>query len=155
MRLQVLPVKETPLVQQGDASPAIVVLSSRLVVLHANRGGMAVLRELKESEEASILVPPPVLAYLADGILKNIDIRRMLRVYAPFSMTCSIHGPARIWHCQAFGLPSQDESDRSRIVFLFSAKPPYTGNTERQMPVARSSSRPAQLEFSLPETSVI
>jgi hypothetical protein len=114
---------------------------------------MAVLRELKDSEEASILAPPPVLAYLADGILKHIDIQRMLRVYAPFSMTCSIQGPARIWHCHAFGLPSSNEIDRSRIVFLFSDKPPYAGATERQMPVANSLSRPALLENPLPETS--
>jgi hypothetical protein len=116
---------------------------------------MAVLRELKESEEASILVPPPVLGYLAEGILKDIDIRRTSRVCAPFSMTCSIQGPARTWHCQAFGLPSQDESDRSRIVFLFSDKPPYAGTTERQNPVAAPSSRPTLFEIPLPETSVI
>jgi hypothetical protein len=114
-----------------------------------------VLRELKDTEDASLQVPAPVLAYLADGILKHIDIRRMLRVYAPFSMTCSIQGPARIWYCRAFGLPSSNEIDRSRIVFLFSDKPSYAGATERQTPVAVPSSRPALLDIPLPETIVI
>ena len=54
MRLQVLPAKETPPVQQGDTSPAIVILSSSLVVLYANHGGTAVLRELKNAEEGHL-----------------------------------------------------------------------------------------------------
>jgi hypothetical protein len=116
---------------------------------------MAVLRELKESEEASILVPPPVLGYLAEGILKDIDIRRTLRNYASFSMTCSIQGPARIWHCQAFGLPSRDEIDRSRIVLLFSDKPPRGGAVERGKPLAASSNRPAFLDILVPEPSLM
>jgi hypothetical protein len=155
MRLRVLPAKETPPVQQGDTSPAIVILSSSLVVLYANHGGTAVLRGLKNAEEASLQVPAPVLAYLADGILKDIAIRRMSRVYAPFSMTCSIQGPARIWDCQALGLPSPNEIDRSRVVFLFSDKLSYAGAMKRQMPPAAPSSRPVLLEISLLGTSVI
>jgi hypothetical protein len=89
-----------------------------------------VLRDLKPSEEGSLQIPASVLAYLADGILKDIDVRRMLRAYAPFSITCSIQGPARIWYCRAFGLPSQDEIDRSRIVLLFSDKQPRVVTTE-------------------------
>jgi hypothetical protein len=155
MHPRALSVKAAHPVEQRDMSPAIVVLSSSLVVLYANHGGTAVLRELKNAEEASLQVPAPVLAYLADGILKDIAIRRMSRVYAPFSMTCSIQGPARIWHCQAFGLLPQDESDRSRVVFLFSDKLSYAGAMKRQMPPAAPSSRPVLLEISLLGTSVI
>jgi hypothetical protein len=131
------------------------VLSSSLVVLYANRRGTTVLRELKDTEEASLQVPAPVLAYLADGILKNIDIRRMLRVYAPLSMTCSIQGPARIWYCQAFGLPSSNKIDGSRIVFLFSDKPPRVGSTEQRAIVSTSSSSLLLLDAPAPETQVI
>jgi hypothetical protein len=124
MHTQVPQVNETRAIQQGEISSAIVVLSSSLLVLYANRGGLAVLRELKDSKEASLQIPASVLAYLADGILKDIDVRRMLRAFAPFSITCSIQGPTRILYCRAFGLPSRDEIDRSRIVLLFSDKPP-------------------------------
>ena len=156
MHTQVLQVEETQAVHHGETSSAIVILSSSLVVLYANRGGAAVLRELKDTgEQASIQIPAPVLAYLADGILKDIDIRRMLRVYAPFSITCSIQGPARIWYCQAFGLPSHDEIDRSRIVLLFSDKPPRGAAMEQQKPATASSSRPAFLDIPVPETSLM
>lgn len=149
-------VMHTQAVQHGETSSAIVVLSSSLVVLYANRGGAAVLRELKDTTEpASMQGPAPVLAYLADGILKEIEIRRMLRTYAPFSSTCSIQGPSRIWYCQAFGLPSHDEIDRSRIVLLFSDKPPRSGATEREKPMAASSSRPARLDIPVPKTSLM
>ena len=124
MHTEVLPIEGTHTVQQGDTSPAIVVLSPSLVVLYANRGGTAVLQELKGTEEeAALQIPASVLVYLVDGILKNIDVRRKSHLYAPFSIRCSIQGPARVWYCQAFGLPSRDEIDRSRIVLLFSDKP--------------------------------
>jgi hypothetical protein len=155
MQPQILPGTGISLDQQGDTSPAIVVLSSSLVVLYANRDGTAVLRELKDTEEASLRVPAPVLAYLANGILERIDIRRMVRVYAPFSMTCSIQGPARIWYCQAFGLPSPNETNRSRIVFLFSDKPPRVGSTEQRAIVSTSSSSLLLLDAPVPETQVI
>ena len=91
MHTEVLPIEETHTVQQGDTSPAIVVLSSSLVVLYANRGGTAVLQELKGTEEeAALQIPAPVLVYLVDGILKNIDVRRKSHLYAPFSTRCSI-----------------------------------------------------------------
>jgi hypothetical protein len=155
MTTQVLSLEGTHAVPQGDTSPAIVVLSSSLVVLYANRGGTAVLRELKGSEEESSLqIPAPVLAYLADGILKNIDVRRMSRVYTPFSIICSIQGPSRIWYCQAFGLPSADEIDRSRIVLLFSDKPARGGTPERRNLVPTSSSPLPLLGTLVLETNV-
>lgn len=156
MHRHVLPREETHAVQQGDTSSAIVVLSSSLAVLYANRGGTAVLRELKGTgDEASLQIPAPVLAYLADGILKHIDIRRMLRLYAPFSIMCSIQGPGRIWYCHAFGLPSQDEIDRSRIVLRFSGKPPRAGATEQGKVVPASSSPSPLLSAPVLEMSVI
>ena len=156
MHTEVLPIEGTHTVQQGDKSPAIVVLSSSLVVLYANRGGMTVLRELKDTrDEVSLQNPAPVLAYLAYGILKNIDVRRMSHVYAPFSISCSIQGPARIWYCQAFGLPSPDEIDRSRIVLLFSDKLPRIRATQSGTLVPISSSSGSFLNVPILEPSVI
>lgn len=155
MHTEVLPREETRAVQQGETSSAIVVLSSSLVILYANRGGVAVLRELKDFEGASLQVPAPVLAYLADGILKDIDVRRMLRVYTPFSITCSIQGPSRFWHCQAFGLPSQDEIHRSRIVLLFSEKPPRADATEQEKLVPALSSPPPSFDIPVSVISVL
>jgi hypothetical protein len=155
MHTQALEAAETQADQNRETSPAIVVLSSSLVVLYANRGGAAVLRELKDTgEQASIQIPATVLAYLADGILKNIDMRRMLHAYTPFSITCSIQGPARIWYCQAFGLPSHDEIDRSRIVLLFSDKPPRGGEAKRREPLTASPHRRAFLDIPVQATSL-
>jgi hypothetical protein len=155
MHTQALEAAETQADQNRETSPAIVVLSSSLIVLYANRSGAAVLRELKDTgEQASIQIPAPVLAYLADGILKNIDMRRMLHAYTPFSITCSIQGPARIWYCQAFGLPSHDEIDRSRIVLLFSDKPPRGGEAKRRKPLTASPHRQAFLDIPVPATSL-
>lgn len=156
MHRHVLPKEGTHAVQQGHRSPAIVVLSSSLLVVHANRGGIAVLRELKgDGEDGSLQIPAPVLAYWADGILKDIAVRRMLRIYTPFLLSCSIEGPARIWYCQAFGFPSQDEIDRSRIVLLFSDNPPCAGATEERGLVPTYSSPSTPLSAPVPEASVV
>ena len=56
MHTEVLPIEGTHTVQQGDTSPAIVVLSPSLVVLYANRGGTAVLQELKDEIDRSRIV---------------------------------------------------------------------------------------------------
>ena len=156
MYTQAVPVDQTCVVRHHDTSSAIVVLSSSLAVLYASRGGMTVLRDLKGTNEGeSLQIPAPVLAYLADGILKHIDVRRMLHLYEPFSIPCSIQGPTGTWYCQAFGLPSRDEIDRSRIVMLFSDKPPRGDAAEGLKPLSATSSSPALIEIPLAEASVI
>jgi len=156
MHTPVVPVKESRAVRHSATSSAIVVLSSSLAVLYASPGGLAVLRDLKGTNEGELLqIPAPVLAYLADGILKNIDVRRMLHVYEPFSIPCSIQGPTGIWYCQAFGLPSRDEIDRSRIVMLFSDKPPHGRSAEQRDLVPTSSSSSLLLDPPVLETNAI
>jgi len=156
MHTEVLPIEGTHAVQQADTASAIVVLSSSLVVLYANRGGMTVLRELKGTEEeAALEIPAPVIAYLGNGILKHIDVRRMSHVYAPFSITCSIQAPARNWYCRALGLPSHEEIDRSRIVLLFSDIPTRSDLPERRNLVPLTSSPPHVLSVPIFETSAI
>jgi len=156
MYTQAVPVDQTRVVRHHDTSSAIVVLSSSLAVLYASRGGMTVLRDLKGTNEGeSLQIPAPVLAYLADGILKHIDVRRMLHLYEPFSIPCSIQGPTGTWYCQAFGLPSRDEIDRSRIVMLFSDKPPCSSSEKRRELVPAPLSTPLHHDTPALEVSVI
>jgi hypothetical protein len=117
---------ETCSVDQDGSSSGLVVLSTSLAVLYADPGGTVVLRSLRPATIRDMLSTriPPLLAYLADGILKAIDIRRMQHTYAPFGIKYTLKGPTRTWYCQAFGLPSRDEIDKSRIVLLFSDRPP-------------------------------
>lgn len=156
MYTQAVPADQTCVVRHHDTSSAIVVLSSSLAVLYASRGGMTVLRDLKGTNEGeSLQIPAPVLAYLADGILKHIDVRRMLHLYEPFSIPCSIQGPTGTWYCQAFGLPSRDEIDRSRIVMLFSDQPPRSSSERRREFVPAPLSTPLHHDTPALEASAI
>jgi len=156
MYTQVVPADHAHVARHQDTSSAIVVLSSSLAVLYASRGGMAVLRDLKGANEGeSLQIPAPVLAYLADGILKHIDVRRMLHMYEPFSIPCSIQGPTGTWYCQAFGLPSRDEIDRSRIVMLFSDKPPRSSSAQGREFVPASLRSPLHHDTPALEASAI
>ena len=115
----------THAVQQSGTNPSIVVLSMNLTVLYANCGGISVLQSLDPTTVLATFSEalPSVLASLTDRILKDIEMRHAQDAYVPFFFTCAIEGFGKTWHCRAFGIPSRDKIDNSRIVLLFSDHP--------------------------------
>ena len=63
---------------------ATIILSSRMEVLYASQQAQDMLRELKGTiVRPDISVPPAILAYIGQRVMKQIQIQRVQANFAP------------------------------------------------------------------------
>jgi len=96
---------------------ATVILSSGMAILHASPKAQDVLRELKGSiKRADVTVPPSIIAYIGQGIMKQIQIQRVVGDFSPISGQYSINSVRTSYHCCSLGIPSKLAIEESMII---------------------------------------
>jgi hypothetical protein len=98
---------------------ATLILSSGMKILYASSEAQDIIRVLKGSlTRPEPTVPPSILAYVAQRIMKQIQIQRVVGDFAPIAGECSISSGRRSYHCSSLGIPSKDAIDEAQIVFV-------------------------------------
>lgn len=98
---------------------ATVILSSGMKVLYASPAAQDVLRDLKEAVlRPDVTVPPPILAYIGQRVMKQIQMQRVQADYAPIFDQCSIRSVHRTYQCSSLGIPSKTAIDLAQIILV-------------------------------------
>jgi hypothetical protein len=98
---------------------ATLILSSGMKILYASPEAQDIIRELKGSlTRPEPTVPPSILAYVAQRIMKQIQIQRVVGDFAPIGGECSIRSGRRSYHCSSLGIPSKDAIDEAQIILV-------------------------------------
>lgn len=98
---------------------ATIILSSRMEVLYASQQAQDMLRELKGTiVRPDISVPPAILAYIGQRVMKRIQIQRVQANFAPIFDQCSINTGQGSYQCSSLGIPSKTAIDHAQIIFV-------------------------------------
>jgi hypothetical protein len=96
-----------------------VILSSEMSILYASPDAQDILRELKGSIlRPETTVPPSILAYIGQGIMKQIQLQRAVGNFAPVLNECSISSAQRHYHCSTLGIPSKMAIHQAKIIVV-------------------------------------
>lgn len=96
---------------------ATILLSSRMEVLYASPRARPILKELKGAIlRADVTVPPAILAYIGQRVMKQIQIQRVQANFAPIFDQCSISTEQGSYQCSSLGIPSTTAIDHAQII---------------------------------------
>jgi hypothetical protein len=88
-------------------------------VLYASQQAQDMLRELKGTiVRPDISVPPAILAYIGQRVMKQIQIQRVQANFAPIFDQCSINTGQGSYQCSSLGIPAKTAIDHAQIIFV-------------------------------------
>ena len=123
--------------------PISIVLSSRMNILYASAEAEIVLRDLKGPlSHPDDSVPPAILAYIGQGMMKQIQLQRFLENFAPIFEECSVRSVRRLYHCSSLGIPSRIAIDEAKIILALRED---RWTSMRLRPLQRLTSKPLSL----------
>ena len=98
---------------------ATIILSSRMKVLYASQQAQDILTQLKGTIlRPDVSVPPAILAYIGQRVMKLIQIQRVQANFAPIFDQCSISTGQGSYQCSSLGIPSKTAIDHAQIILV-------------------------------------
>ena len=118
---------------------ATIILSSRMQVLYASQQAQDILKELKGTIlRPDVSVPPAILAYIGQRVMKLIQIQRVQGNFAPIFDQCAISAGQGSYQCSSLGIPSKTAIDHAHIILVLREDRGTNLRLRRTTPTRRS-----------------